>query len=290
MQEAAENKNGQTKDMMSTHSRYSVGLTYVYPVISRRAGGVSIGINLNTNNACNWQCVYCQVPNLTRGKPEKVDLALLEKELTGFLDEVLHGHFMEEFVPENARQLCDIAFSGNGEPTSTAEFPEVVRLMATLKTRYPEIAELPVRLITNGSFMGKESVQEAVKMLSTIGGEVWFKVDAISKVLQQKTNGVSQTIDAMLNRLTACAKCCPTWLQTCLFSWDKQAPDETQIADYLQFCRQAKEAGIQGIHLYTIARKPMLPEGIHLSALTAQMMDDIAQRIRALDIVVKVSV
>ncbi|MEZ0245224.1 MAG: radical SAM protein, partial [Methylophilaceae bacterium] len=49
------------------HDRDSAGMTYVYPVVSRRARGVSIGINLNPNNACNWRCIYCQVPNLTRG-------------------------------------------------------------------------------------------------------------------------------------------------------------------------------------------------------------------------------
>ncbi|MBS0311602.1 MAG: radical SAM protein, partial [Proteobacteria bacterium] len=51
----------------TNHDRDSAGMTYVYPVVSRRAGGVSVGINLNPNNACNWACVYCQVPNLTRG-------------------------------------------------------------------------------------------------------------------------------------------------------------------------------------------------------------------------------
>ena len=42
------------------HRRDSAGMRYVYPVLSRRARGVSIGINLNPNNACNWRCVYCQ--------------------------------------------------------------------------------------------------------------------------------------------------------------------------------------------------------------------------------------
>jgi hypothetical protein len=69
------------------HRRDSAGLLYVYPVISRRAGGVSVGINLNTNNACNWACVYCQVDNLTRGGPPPIDLDLLESELKGFLDD-----------------------------------------------------------------------------------------------------------------------------------------------------------------------------------------------------------
>ncbi len=56
------------------HSRDSAGLIYVYPVISRRAGGISVGINLNVNNACNWRCIYCQVPGLSRGAPPPVDL------------------------------------------------------------------------------------------------------------------------------------------------------------------------------------------------------------------------
>ena len=99
------------------HSRDSAGLRYVYPVVSRRAGGVSIGINLNTNNACNWRCIYCQVPELARGTAPAVDLVLLEKELDGFLHELQHGDFMQR-VPVEARRINDIAISGNGEPTS----------------------------------------------------------------------------------------------------------------------------------------------------------------------------
>ena len=77
------------------HSRDSAGLRYVYPVVSRRAGGVSIGINLNPNNACNWRCIYCQVPELVRGTAPPIDLALLEQELSGFLHELQHGDFMQ---------------------------------------------------------------------------------------------------------------------------------------------------------------------------------------------------
>ena len=76
------------------HDRQGAGLLYVYPVVSRRAGGVSIGVNLNINNACNWRCVYCQVPDLTRGAPPPVDLVRLRQELKGFLDDVLHGDFL----------------------------------------------------------------------------------------------------------------------------------------------------------------------------------------------------
>ena len=81
------------------HDRDSAGMTYVYPVVSRRAGGVSVGINLNVNNACNWRCIYCQVPQLTRGGPPPVDLDLLRRELEAFLADVLRGAFMATRVP-----------------------------------------------------------------------------------------------------------------------------------------------------------------------------------------------
>ena len=84
------------------HRRDSAGLRYVYPVISRRAGGVSIGINLNVNNACNWTCVYCQVENLTRGGPPSIDLELLERELESFLGDALHGDFLSREAPADA--------------------------------------------------------------------------------------------------------------------------------------------------------------------------------------------
>ncbi|MDD1610210.1 MAG: radical SAM protein, partial [Methylococcaceae bacterium] len=69
----------------NNHSRDIVGLKYIYPVLSRRAGGLSIGVNFNTNNACNWRCIYCQVPDLTVGSAPKMDFQLLEDELRFFL-------------------------------------------------------------------------------------------------------------------------------------------------------------------------------------------------------------
>ncbi len=63
---------------VSDHNRSFISMTYVYPVVSRRAGGVSVGINLNPNNACNWHCAYCQVPDLVRGAAPEIDLEQVE--------------------------------------------------------------------------------------------------------------------------------------------------------------------------------------------------------------------
>ena len=92
-----------TKLTTNNHATDVVGLTYVYPVISRRVGGLSVGINFNTNNACNWRCIYCQVPDLKLGAAPVLDQALLEAELRFFLNEVLYGDFYERFgvAPDN---------------------------------------------------------------------------------------------------------------------------------------------------------------------------------------------
>ena len=152
------------------HRRDSAGLRYVYPVVSRRAGGVSVGINLNVNNACNWACVYCQVENLTRGGPPPIDLEVLERELAGFLEDALTGDFMSREVPAEDRRLVDVAFSGNGEPTSAAEFPEAVLRVGRILERHGLAGKLPVRLITNGSLLYRQAVQDGIGALGEMGG------------------------------------------------------------------------------------------------------------------------
>jgi wyosine [tRNA(Phe)-imidazoG37] synthetase (radical SAM superfamily) len=280
------------------HNRDVSGLTYVYPVVSRRAGGVSIGINLNINNACNWRCVYCQVPNLKRGTPPPIDLALLEKELRNFLNELLHGNFMNEFVDEKDRHLMDIAFSGNGEPTSAKEFPEVLGIVEKVLKEFNllnpanPISILPnpikVRLITNGSLMDKAQVLASMKHLANINGEVWFKVDAGTSEGIAKINDVNISISSVLKRLKACAENCPTFVQTCMVAIDGQAPNEAEIDAYIALLSQVKN-DIKGVHLYGLARPSMQAEAPRLGRLSPEWLEGVARKIRALGLACFVS-
>ena len=136
------------------HSRDSAAKRYVYPVVSRRAGGVSIGINLNTDNACNWRCIYCKVQDLKLGSAPQVDLPLLAVELRSFLAELLHGDFMQQRVPSDAQRINDIALSGNGEPTSSAEFEHVIELFLQVNKEFPTFpSDFKLVFITNGSLL-----------------------------------------------------------------------------------------------------------------------------------------
>ncbi len=273
------------------HDRASAGLRYVYPVVSRRAGGVSIGVNLNVNNACNWRCIYCQVPQLTRGAPPPVDVAQLRRELTGFLHEVLHGDFLLSQVPPDARRLNDIAVSGNGEPTSAREFEAVIDLIGEVRRDAGVPATVKTVLITNGSLVRRVAVQAGLRKLAALNGEVWFKVDRATDAGMRKINNTRSTMVRVREHLAIAARCCPTWIQTCLFALDGKGPTEVEQQAYLALLRESLAQGValKGVLLYGPARKSFQPEASRITPLPTQELEALASAVRALGLTVKVT-
>ena len=260
------------------HRRDSAGLRYVYPVVSRRAGGVSIGINLNPNNACNWACVYCQVENLTRGGPPPLDLDLLRRELSGFLDDVVHGDFMLRAVPPEARRLIDVAFSGNGEPTSAPEFAAAVACVGEVLAQKGLQPPLKLTLITNGSLVSRPAVQAGLRHLGRLGGEAWFKLDRAEAEAVAKINGIPMAPEKALQHLRLCASLLPTWVQTCWFAMDGDPPSASAEAAYIALLRAAADC-VAGVHLYGLARPSLQPAAERLARLNADVLRAFGRRI-----------
>ncbi len=270
------------------HSRELSGLKYIYSVISRRAGGLSIGVNLNVNNACNWQCIYCEIPNLTRGTPPPIELDVLEQELRFFLNEIIHGDYMEKNVSLEDRHLKDIAFSGNGEPTSAEEFPEFISIIKKLLEEFNLLHKIKIRLITNGSLMHQASVIKSVEMLKEMNGEVWFKVDAATEESIKTINQVNLKPHQILERLKNSANVCPTFVQTCIFSINGNGPSEKDINAYIELINEVK-SNIQGVHLYGLARPSLQPQAKNLGRIDEEVLQDIAKELRSLNITTTVS-
>ncbi len=272
---------------VENHDRDVLGFTYVYPVISRRAGGVSLGINLSPNNACNWQCVYCQVPDLRVGVSPRADIPLLKQELDAFLAQLIHGDYMQKHVPEGCRTLQDIAFSGNGEPSTCPNFSDAVQVVTEVMDKYE--LTIPLRLITNGSSVHKAEVQQGLKRMAAYHGEVWFKVDGIGEQRTQSINGVSIKPDWQLKQLQAAANVCSVQLQTCLFQ--VQSQDDSFVQDYLTWVKQALAQGIQleGVLLYGLARPSMQQGGEQLVSADKFWVRSFAEKIESLGLSVKVS-
>ncbi len=251
------------------HERDAAQLTYVYPVVSRRAQGVSVGINLNPNNACNWRCAYCQVEGLTRGSGPGVDVDLLERELREFLGAVLEGDWMERHVPEGSRRVNDVAFSGNGEPTTSPNFRDCVERVARVLADLDSEQKIKVVLISNGSQVHKPEVQAGLERLAQCRGEVWFKFDAGTPAERLLLNGIEVPDQRVLDNLTICSRLVPTRLQTMRVAVDGQAPTVTSDAAWSGLVRAAQNQGahIQDVLLYGLEREAFQPEAKRLTKL-----------------------
>jgi wyosine [tRNA(Phe)-imidazoG37] synthetase (radical SAM superfamily) len=276
---------------VADHDRGEAGLRYVYPVVSRRAGGVSVGVNLNPNNACNWRCVYCQVPGLVRGKAPPVELARLEAELDALLTEVQGAAFMATRVPEGARRLNDVALSGNGEPTSARELEAVLAVIRRVLEAQRLLGVIKVVMITNGSLADQPWVTPAWSTLAAMSGEVWFKLDRATRAGIEAVNSTPLEPRDHLRRLEHVARRCPTFVQTCMFAVDGAPPAEAEVEAYLSALEGLvrAEVPLQGVLLYGLARTSHQPEAEHLSPVPEAWLRALGDRIEALGLTVKVT-
>ncbi|MCX4241563.1 radical SAM protein [Paraliomyxa miuraensis] len=270
-----------TRLTVTDHDRDAAGLTYVYPVVSRRAGGVSVGINLNPNNACNWRCVYCQVPGLVRGAAPPIDVDRLEAELRGFLGRAQRQEWLERNVEEPYRRVVDVAFSGNGEPTTSDQLDEIVaRVLDVLHGE--GLADLNKVLITNGSQLHRPAVQPAVERLGRAGGEAWFKFDSATAAGRKAINDAAGSPQRARENLRICAGLCRTRIQTCVIAIDGEPPSEAEQSAYLAFLAEELAAGtaLHDVLLYGMARPPQQPGAQRLSRLPDAWLEGFAARIR----------
>jgi hypothetical protein len=56
---------------------------FVYLVISPRAGGLTIGVNVNPVLQCTFQCVYCEINRSEPARAARFDVERMTEELRG---------------------------------------------------------------------------------------------------------------------------------------------------------------------------------------------------------------
>ena len=232
------------------HDRNIFDSKYVYPVVSRRAGGLSLGVNLNTNNACNWQCIYCEIPNLSRGGPEPIEVELLKDELNFWIDQIMNSNFLKKNTPPGTT-FADVALSGNGEPTAAPEFLDVLEIIIASLKEHKLVDKIPVRLITNGSFISKK--KDCLNIFNRYHGEIWFKIDAADEGSIKLINQVNLDPNSMINNLKKCAEACQTVIQTCLLKINHQVPTNDFLKNYSKLIKPYERL-IKKIDLYSLAR------------------------------------
>jgi wyosine [tRNA(Phe)-imidazoG37] synthetase (radical SAM superfamily) len=278
------------------HNRDAIGFKYIYPVISRRSGGLSIGINFNTNNACNWACVYCQVPDLSIGSAPELDLELLAKELAEFLQDVLQGDFYDRFeIEQDKRVIKDIALSGNGEPTSVNNFYLATKTIIDVVEQANIPAPFQYVLITNGSLIHKPDVQKGLQLFNQHKGHVWFKVDSATGAGRRLINHTAISTEQQQNNLILSAELCKTWVQTCVLSYAGHEKEglltKVEQAAYLALLKYIiQKVNIQGVMLYSVARPSLQAQANYISSVKEEQLEEFAKNIRLLGLTVKVTV
>ncbi|MGD8450614.1 MAG: radical SAM protein [Phycisphaerae bacterium] len=268
--------------IFGTHGRKWRQFRYVYPVISRRARGLSIGVNINPDGVCNYDCVYCQVDRAALSPTGPVDLAVVEQELRHVLTARDQLFNEPEFahVPPNYRRLNDIAFSGDGEPTASPVFPEAARLAARLREEC-RAPEAKIVVITNACFLTRPAVADTLAFLDDHNGEIWAKLDAGTEAYQQRINRSRHTLTHVLENIQTVARARPIVIQSLFLRLDGEPPAPTEIAAYVDHLRAIVAAGgkISLVQIYTVARKPAVDT---VTPLTADELEAIATDVRNL--------
>jgi len=250
---------------------------YVYAVVSRRARGLSIGVNLNPDKACNFDCPYCQVDRTTPGGPARVDVAALAGELEALLERARGDLWSSppfDSVEPGLRRVADVAFAGDGEPTTPPEFPAAAREARALRERLAP--GVPLRLLTNATLFHKEKVRAALAAFD----ELWCKLDAGSEAYFQLVDGTRLPLARVLDNLTLVARERPIVIQAMFPTLDGQGPADAEVAAWVERLRAIVAAGgaIDHVQVYTLARAPADPR---FGPLAPERLSTIAAAARA---------
>lgn len=255
---------------------------YVYPVISRRSGGLSIGINLNPDTACNFDCVYCQVDRTITPRVRDVDPNVMRAELEAMCDEAVSGRLFADpafaSVPSVLRVVKDMAFSGDGEPTTCKRFAECVAICADVKRR-AGLHEAQIVLITDACYLTKPAVVEGLRILDANNGHIWAKLDAGTEAYYQRVNRPNFRLAHVMENIITAACERPVVIQSLFMRLDGEGPGEVEIAEFVARLNEITGAGgsIEHVQVYTVARKPAES---FVSALPDDEVDAIVELVR----------
>lgn len=286
-QHASEPQGGCVRPLFENHTRRFAANRYAYPVLSRRSGGISIGVNLSRDKICNFRCVYCQVEREDRGdgsvpQAETIDLGLLAEELTALVSAVQSGRLFEgprfAQTPAHLRRLNDIALSGDGEPTLCPQFAEVVEVCGEVRRRR-RLDDVKLVLITNATLLDREPVRRGLAVLDACNGEIWAKLDAGTESYYRRVSRSAVPFTKLLDNLRDAARARPIVIQTLLMQLAGQPPSAEEVAEYCHCLRDIVSAGgqIKLVQLHTVARRPAEP---CVTALPDAEIDAIAEQVR----------
>jgi len=265
--------------VVQDHTRHFSDFTFVYPVISRRSHGLSIGVNLNPDKVCNFDCIYCEVDRRIPGAVTGVDLRQMKDELTAMVRFARDGGLAKEpkfdEVPWLTREVKDIAFSGDGEPTMINNFADCVEAVVDVK-QAEGLESTRIVLITDAAGLDKGDVKRGLEVMARNNGEIWGKLDAGTEEYFKLVNRTNVKFERILNNLLETSKVRPIIIQSLFFKVHDEAMSEAELEAYCGRLRDITDGGgqIREVHLYTVARPTPETYATKLEAIELEQMAD----------------
>ena len=255
---------------------------FVYTVISPRARGLSIGINMNPDRHCSFDCVYCEVNRELPVLDQKLDVAIMAQELDQTLALVRSGRIREHpgfrGLSEDLLQLRHVAVSGDGEPTLCPNFTEAIQVMVHMRARQPH-AFFKLALITNGTGLDLPGVQEGLRYF-TGDDEIWIKLEAGAQAHMDRVNRGQVPLEKVVANIMLVGRQRPIIIQSLFPLVLGQEPGPEEIDDYILLLGNLKKGGarIALVQVYSATRPMAHPDCGHLRLKT---LSQICQRIKA---------
>ena len=254
---------------------------FVYTVVSSRARGLSVGVNMNPDKYCNFDCAYCEVNRHERPREALLNVAVMAEELEHTLELVQSGQIRDRpcyrNVPDELLKLRHVSLSGDGEPTLCPDFVEAVQTVIHIRA----LGKLPffkIVLITNASGLNLPDVEEGLRAF-TPRDEIWAKLDAGTQEYMDRVNKAGCTIEHVVANILRLARQRPVIIQSLFPSLNGVGPPESEIEAYVDRLTELKAGGAQIplVQVYSATRPTPHSECGHLSL---RSLSRIARRVR----------
>jgi wyosine [tRNA(Phe)-imidazoG37] synthetase (radical SAM superfamily) len=265
-------------DLPTLHPRTRRQNRYVYAVRARRSHGISIGINLDPQKTCNFDCVYCEVIDRREIERGTGRPAIAPEDVACELAEELASRDRSR-AKDEGDPVRDISFAGDGEPSTFRGFLPLARALFDVRDA-TGFSDVPFVLITNGSGLAREEMRAAHDLFAERGGAFWIKLDAGTEEFYRRICRTAVPFGRILANLREAAQRHPVVVQSMFLRWKGDAPAAAEVAAWASRLAVVVAAGgrLALVQVYTVARETMEKD---VTALTVEELDGIAVAARA---------
>jgi len=256
-----------------------LGNRFVYAVISSRAGGLSLGVNMNPDRSCNFNCSYCEVDRHSPSPEDQLIVDVMAAELRRTILKVQQGQLRSrpwyQSLPAELLQLRHVALSGDGEPTLAPNFIEAVEAVVRVRALG---GFFKIVLITNGTGLDQPEVLRGLDFL-TKSDEIWIKLDGGTQEFVDKVNRPNVPLEKILSNIQLVGRQRAVVVQSLFPAIHGEEPPFEEIQEYALRLKELKAGGAQIslVQIYSAARPGINAEWGHLPL---RVLSQIAQTVR----------